>query len=320
MSFISAASFGERSWITREDSFINGGVLIYNKNGGPETLFFSNDEYYNEGRPSTLALKYDHIINGLLLNKKWPKNNIKVNSDEDLLKVLNQFTFPKTPKEKLDNLFEFLFNLQTKDGEVFQMETFWNNNFSVASLYFKDNEECNFYLNVLHEKGLIKGSFSNTKGSFGMMNLGNITFDGFQYFNEIANEGQKSKNCLVAMSFSEGMLNIKLAIKNAIDNTGFSPILINEIHVDAEKTINDEIVAQLKKSKFCVADFTEQRDGVYFESGYALGRGLKVIYTCHEDDFERSHFDTKHFPHIIYKNPEELQEKLINKIEAWIKD
>jgi nucleoside 2-deoxyribosyltransferase len=71
---------------------------------------------------------------------------------------------------------------------------------------------------------------------------------------------------------------------------------------------------------FCISDFTEQKDGVYFEAGYALGRGLKVIYTCEEGDFKNSHFDTNHFPHIIYKNEVELEEKLINKIEAWIKD
>lgn len=74
----------------------------------------------------------------------------------------------------------------------------------------------------------------------------------------------------------------------------------------------------MKSSKFCIADFTEQRDGVYFESGFAVGLGKKVIYTCHKKWFKKSHFDTNHFPHIIYESMQELKEKLDNKIKAWI--
>jgi len=95
-------------------------------------------------------------------------------------------------------------------------------------------------------------------------------------------------------------------------------ILIDEVHFDSESTINDAIIAQIKQAKFCISDFTQQKDGVYFEAGYALGRGLPVIYSCHKDDFEKSHFDTKHFPHIIYNNTEDLKRMLVDKINAWI--
>ena len=101
------------------------------------------------------------------------------------------------------------------------------------------------------------------------------------------------------MSFSPKMLSIRNALKSSCIQTGFIPILIDEVHADADKTINDEIIASIKKSKFCISDFTEQKDGVYFEAGFALGRGLKVIYTCQKADFKDSHFDTNHFPHII---------------------
>jgi hypothetical protein len=113
---------------------------------------------------------------------------------------------------------------------------------------------------------------------------------------------------------------IRSAIKQAIIETGFIPIIVDEIHVKSDVTINDEILASIKKSRFCISDFTQQKNGVYFEAGYALGRGLKVIYTCTREDFNNAHFDINHYLHILYDTPEQLKKGLIDKIEAWIKD
>jgi nucleoside 2-deoxyribosyltransferase len=120
------------------------------------------------------------------------------------------------------------------------------------------------------------------------------------------------------MSFSGSCVEIREAIKQACKETGFNPILVDEIDPGMTNTINDAIVANLKKCKFCIADFTEQKDGVYFESGFALGQGKRVIYTCKEDWFNKSHFDINHFPHIIYPNVAELKRQLVDRINAWI--
>ena len=47
--------------------------------------------------------------------------------------------------------------------------------------------------------------------------------------------------------------------------------------------INDEIIAQIRRSRFMVCDLTGYRGGVYFEAGFAYGLGLDVIYTCRKD-------------------------------------
>jgi len=70
--------------------------------------------------------------------------------------------------------------------------------------------------------------------------------------------------------------------------------------------------------RFIIADFTQQKHGVYFEAGYGLGYGLPVIYTCSEVDFADSHFDTNHYPHIIYSDLESFKEQLKNRILARI--
>ena len=76
-------------------------------------------------------------------------------------------------------------------------------------------------------------------------------------------------------------------IDKAILNSGYQPIRIDK-HEHANR-IDDEIIALIRQSKFVVADFTGQRGGVYFESGFALGLGLPVIWpirkkaTCETD-------------------------------------
>lgn len=255
------------------------------------------------------------ILKGLALNNKWFDDKTKVVKIEDLRYLIQYSSYPKSPYEKASNLLFKLFEKQRKEGEVIEFKELFDLDF-VNGLYFKDSEECNFYVQVLANAGLIISQ--NNHGGFCIEYT--FTFTGLNKIFERLENGKNSNNCFIALSFGLGMTEIRTAIKEAVCETGFNPIVIDEIHVESEQTINDGIIANIKKSRFCIADFTQQKDGVYFEAGYALGRGLKVIYTCSENDFEDSHFDTNHFPHIIYKTPDELRRRLVDKIESWIKD
>lgn len=110
------------------------------------------------------------------------------------------------------------------------------------------------------------------------------------------------------------------AISPAGSETGFEAIRIDRVHPGIAQTINDAIIAEIKKSKFLISDYTGQRGGVYFEAGYALGKDRKVIYTCPEIDKDHLHFDVNHFPIIFYKDATDLKTKLKMKIEAYILD
>jgi hypothetical protein len=57
--------------------------------------------------------------------------------------------------------------------------------------------------------------------------------------------------------------------------------------------IGDEIISQIRRSKFLIADFTGHRGGVYFEAGLAMGLGLPVFWTCRRDDLDKLHFDIR---------------------------
>ena len=90
---------------------------------------------------------------------------------------------------------------------------------------------------------------------------------------------------------------------------------------DVDK-IDDEIIAEIRRSRFLVADFTHgdkgARGGVYYEAGFAYGLGKPVIYTCRADMVDYLHFDTRQYAHILWETPEELREGLKNKIVARI--
>lgn len=96
--------------------------------------------------------------------------------------------------------------------------------------------------------------------------------------------------------------------------------------------INDEMIAEIRKSKFLIADLTGYRGGVYFEAGFAYGLGIPVIYTCNRNWLntlkdnngniirEGVHFDLSHRNMILwdYDNLDEFKNALRKRIEAVI--
>jgi nucleoside 2-deoxyribosyltransferase len=143
------------------------------------------------------------------------------------------------------------------------------------------------------------------------------------------------------MWFSDDMIRAYNSfISQAIRDSGFRPLIISaKEHND---DICDQIVAEIRKCKFLIADFTGDRGGVYFEAGFAYGLGKEVIYTCREDWFDKEieedveinsdsqkvkgtllkkrkvHFDLEHRNFIIWKTGDELYQKLKARIGATI--
>ncbi|NOT00222.1 MAG: hypothetical protein HOP29_06300 [Phycisphaerales bacterium] len=78
--------------------------------------------------------------------------------------------------------------------------------------------------------------------------------------------------------------------------------------------IMDKVLGDTRMAPFVVADFTGNRNGVYFEAGFARGFGIPVIHTCHTDHFEKAHFDIKQLNCIQWKNAAELREKVTARI------
>ena len=261
-----------------------------------------------------------HVIHGLLINGKFPKKYLSFESEildnEILENIIRESIYPKEPEDKLNSLLQYLHSLQSFEGDSIDFQEDREN--LALKLYFKNYQEMAFYLFTLKNNGLIDGLNTTTRNGASMAGI-KLTYKGLNKVVEINESGNQSNRCFIAMSFSESQKETRDRIKTLIRELGFEPILIDEQHFDSEVTINDAIIAEIKKCKFLVADFTQQKHGVYFEAGFALGLKKPVIYMCSSIDFENTHFDTNHYPHIIYNDLEELVSKLRDKIEAWIK-
>ena len=77
-------------------------------------------------------------------------------------------------------------------------------------------------------------------------------------------------------------------------------------------------MAEIRRSRFVVADYTGQVNGVYFEAGFALGLGLRVIPTCRADEVPNLHFDIKHLNTLLWSPLAELADGLNRRIRAVI--
>lgn len=86
------------------------------------------------------------------------------------------------------------------------------------------------------------------------------------------------------------------AIKPAIEACGWIPYRVDK-SVE-ERKICDAIVLEIRSSRFVVADVTGERPCVYYEAGYAMGSGIKVIWLAEKGT--RLHFDSNHYQHIIW--------------------
>lgn len=264
--------------------------------------------------------KYKGEIFGLILNGKFDPEEKRIhwqssnNNDFDLKKFLKESYYPKTPKEKFDNLILELYKERDLNGNV-NFTVINNNNFS-SKCYFNSYDECKTYLKSLNKRGFIDcDSFNEFGGDIKFP----ITYEGLDYIVQLDDNGSESKNCFIAMAFDSKTRIIREAIKRAILQTGFNPLIIDEENIESDRTINDAIIAGIKKSKFCISDFSYHRNGVYFESGFALGLGKPVIYCCSKKEFKKAHFDIRPLQHIIYESEDELEKRLVDKIEAWIK-
>ena len=112
------------------------------------------------------------------------------------------------------------------------------------------------------------------------------------------------------------------AIEPAVKATGYDPYRIDrDPH---NERITDKVIAEIRASKFLIADFTTERKNnvrgnVYYEAGFAHGLKTPVIFMCRKDKIKNIHFDTQQFNHIAWKNEEDLKEQLTERILSRIR-
>ena len=188
---------------------------------------------------------------------------------------------------------------------------------TVTAVPKRSTDERDFFLDYLKTKGWL-----DVHKNAGYTQY-NLTVEGHAHLEELERGATDSSQAFVAMWFGNSMTNAwEEGIKPAIKAAGYEALRIDQKEHDNK--IDDEIIAEIRRSRFIVADFTQgkagARGGVYYEAGFAHGLGIQVIFTCRKDVFEKVHFDTRQYNHIVWETPEELRSRLVDRIAAVVGD
>lgn len=178
--------------------------------------------------------------------------------------------------------------------------------------------DLDFLLDYLRERGFIRRDGINN-----LEQACTLTVHGYSRLTDLDSVQSTSKRAFVAMWFDDSMDEAwQHGFEVAIQDAGYEPVRIDQKeHVNR---IDDEIVAEIRRSRFLVADFTHgeegARGGVYYEAGFAHGLNIPVIFCCRKAEFGSVHFDTRQYNHIVWETPEELHRRLLARISAVIGD
>ena len=238
----------------------------------------------------------------------------------DLLNVIK--STPDYPVlEKMSRFLIWLGEKTRYGGHILDFD--YNTDFPIA--YCEKSEECSFLVNTLAEFKYIEGPNELSRQAVKLLVGG---FKRLEELQKIFN----SRQCFVAMWFADEINGVyDKAIKIAVEETEYTPLPINKKQHNND--INDEIIAEIKRSKFMIADLTGYRGGVYWEAGFAKGLGKEVIFTCRKDWHEPKkekegnkiiqegvHFDLNHRNIILWTDDklDEFKKTLIQRIRATV--
>lgn len=222
--------------------------------------------------------------------------------------IQTMFDWPAVSiQEKFNLLLKYLGRLSEFPGDCKEFDS--DNDYSI--LCAKNFQENEFYLQSLAEQGLVILESPYTGKSETRFT---VSAKGWMELERIEHSGGESSNAFIAMWFDPKRSKIDAAINRAITNSGYIPIRIDR--VEHLNRIDDEIIARIRQSKFLVADFSGQRNGVYFEAGFMLGLGRPVIWICEKTELKDVHFDTRQYNTIDYTDTENLRIRLQTRIEA----
>ena len=171
---------------------------------------------------------------------------------------------------------------------------------------------------MLRDTGYIEGLFS-IGGYFQVC----PTRAGWHEIDAFNRPRSDSSQAFVAMWFSQATNDAySSGIAPALSASGFKAVRIDK--KEHNNKIDDEIIAEIRRSRFLIADFTCEsknvRGGVYYEAGFAQGLGIPVIWTCKDTSLVDLHFDTRQYSHIVWKDAADLFTQLKNRIGATIGD
>ena len=281
-------------------------------------------------------------LTSMLVEKRMQNISVPLVTGDDVERAKERLPLPV--HERAERLLRFLVRESLSVGQISENFPSLPEAFLYESLAWSESnalEEVEYLAQYLKSQGWIatgKQIRSSVREKYDRgLHLWRVEVPGYRRIEELEINPDSSQ-CFVAMWFDDSMNEARYrGIIPAIESAGYNPVIIDQEEFLGK--IDDKIIAEIRRSKFMVADFTHRkaeflggkcledeeghrrlgaRGGVYYEAGFAEGIGLDVIPTCRSDMIDDVHFDTRQLNHIVWDSPEDLRERLENRIRRVI--
>lgn len=246
------------------------------------------------------------------IKNKFSNQIIKLVSYEEI-----ENWYPKNIDEIICYFVRYLLKQQTHYGQRFSSELL-NSNYLLfvdTQLTKEEQKESFDYIknNLFNQEFLHKvGNSYDNQFSFLITEKAINRFQETRY--------KTNKKAFIAIKFGNENADRIKTIKEVVSSCGYEPVCMDEFQTN--NWIMPEIFYQIKICDFMVADFSIECAGVYYEAGYALALNKPVIHsfdeTTAESNNQRLHFDISQKSTVMYKNLNDLKERLARRIIATI--
>ena len=255
------------------------------------------DFYFEDGKKKAWFFYYD------------PTHTLSFKKISRCINVADLMSsYPKTFVDKADRILINLSKRYQGYGDAFLPENIFS-----RYLFVSCPNLSNVYgmIKILKEFGFL--SEEN--------NFYHISAEGWKRIDALSIKQKELKQGFIAMAFRDETKPIREAFRSAILESGFAVRVIDE--KEHNNQIVPEIFFEIERSKFVVVDVTYPNYGAYYEAGYAQALGKQVIICCREEEFNnnstRPHFDISQKSMIVWKNEEDLIDRLKKRIQATVK-
>jgi len=282
--------------------------------------YLITDDAYRD--PSNILNENNYLLSGLsreIYQTQGEKFHIFTTNLEELLfdpRIPN----PDDIDAKIIKLLKWIKNKSEYFGDRINID----NTKDYIIPYCKNPRELNNLINLAIAQNLV--DYRNSESTIG------LTGEGWKEISSLNKERVDSKNGFIAIWIHQSMKQSKDAISTAIKNCNYTPIYIGgEQYPDK---IADKALKEIQNSKFMIADMTGMRSSVFYEIGYAHALGIDVILVFDEIKYEKNKEEAKnrgeniekpfdfyagHYKCVPYSSPKNLEEIVIDAIQARIK-
>lgn len=262
---------------------------------------FLKEDLLSSGKVDLIRLSW------ILRDANFSGSSPIILTEDSLPTILQRLPSRITVLDKLDRAIEVIAKTQSSAYEFVSIDLERD-----KFLYFaRDREELNHIFRVLRSE---LRSVDAPDDGLAYQKV-RLTALGWKRAEELQSVGHKSGQAFVAMWFDistdpafDG------GIKPALESVGFDAFRIDKEHFDGK--IDDQIMAEIRRSGLLVADYTGSRGGVYFEDGFATGLAIPVVRTCLADEVSKVHFDVNHYPILGWIDEAHLRQLLVDRIRA----